>query len=76
MEVFYISALRGEAALKARLPKEARKNAAISPYETNSEAAVYKPQVAHGSPCVGELLQLTPKGKIIYCLRFIEKGLD
>ncbi|XP_060674173.1 VAN3-binding protein isoform X2 [Ziziphus jujuba] len=62
-------ALRGEAALKARLPKEARKNASISPYdkgmaETNPAAAFLSQMEEQGSLCVGELLQLTRKGAL------------
>ncbi|KAK4769702.1 hypothetical protein SAY87_030234 [Trapa incisa] len=62
------TALRGEAAFKERRIKEARKNAAISPYIreiTETEA----PAVTFGSsrevsclPCEGELLQYTRKG--------------
>ncbi|KAJ9173375.1 hypothetical protein P3X46_016519 [Hevea brasiliensis] len=60
------TALRGEAALKARLPKEARKNAAISPYdrgiaETHWGSANIG-EVAEQAPCVGEVLQHTRKG--------------
>ncbi|KAJ8754706.1 hypothetical protein K2173_011121 [Erythroxylum novogranatense] len=61
------TALRGEAALKARLPKETRKNAAISPYDKgmidnhwDSElSGQYEEQ---SPPCVGDLLQHTRKG--------------
>ncbi|KAB2632451.1 hypothetical protein D8674_028698 [Pyrus ussuriensis x Pyrus communis] len=62
------TALRGESALKTRLPKEARKNAAISPYdkgmgESPSVGAFYsKVEEQQDPPCVGELLQLTGKG--------------
>ena len=60
-------ALRGEAALKARLPKEAKKNAAISPYdrsltESNWGAAFHSQIVEQSPPFVGELLQVTQKG--------------
>ncbi|KAJ0106414.1 hypothetical protein Patl1_18466 [Pistacia atlantica] len=61
------TALRGEAALKARLPKEARKNASISPYERGI-AETHWPDVfrsqseEQGPPCAGELLQHTRKG--------------
>ncbi|KAF2299070.1 hypothetical protein GH714_030385 [Hevea brasiliensis] len=62
------TALRGEAALKARLPKEARKNAAISPYdrgiaETHWGSANIG-EVAEQAPCVGEVLQHTRKGVV------------
>ncbi|KAI9173454.1 hypothetical protein LWI28_001589 [Acer negundo] len=61
------TALRGEAALKARLPKEARKNASISPYErsiaeTHWPAAFHSQLEEQDPPCVGELLQQTRKG--------------
>ncbi|GKU95573.1 hypothetical protein SLEP1_g8913 [Rubroshorea leprosula] len=64
------TALRGEAALKSRLPKEARKNAAISPYERSiaeaqwsAAAAAFHTQIKEQNPpCEGELLQLTQKG--------------
>lgn len=63
-------ALRGEAALKARLPKEAKKNAAISPYDrslTESHwwsAASHSQMVEQSPPFVGELLQVTQKGNL------------
>ncbi|XP_038990527.1 VAN3-binding protein-like isoform X2 [Hibiscus syriacus] len=63
------TALRGEAALKARLPKEAKKNAAISPYERSliethwaAAAAGFHAQMDQNPPCQGELLQHTRKG--------------
>lgn len=61
------TALRGEAALKARLPKEAKKNAAISPYdrsmtETKWVAAFHGHMIEQSPPFVGDLLQLTQKG--------------
>ncbi|XVF52601.1 hypothetical protein PTKIN_Ptkin05aG0031400 [Pterospermum kingtungense] len=62
------TALRGEAALKSRLPKEAKKNAAISPYERRiTEAhwsAAFRTQIKdqNNPPCEGELLQNTRKG--------------
>lgn len=61
------TALRGEAALKARLPKEARKNASISPYErevaeTHWPAAFRSQLEKQRHPCEGELMQLTRKG--------------
>ncbi|KAF5734908.1 hypothetical protein HS088_TW15G00405 [Tripterygium wilfordii] len=61
------TALRGEAAMKARLPKEARKNAAISPYdkgmpETQQVTAFHGYSQEQSSPFVGDLLQHTRKG--------------
>ncbi|GMI63980.1 FORKED-LIKE5 [Hibiscus trionum] len=61
------TALRGEAALKARLPKEAKKNAAISPYErslteTHWAAGFHAQMKDLNPPCQGELLQHTRKG--------------
>lgn len=60
------TALRGEAALKARLPKEARRNAAISPYDRGMASSHWTslngPLQEQGPPCVGELLQHTKKG--------------
>ncbi|CAL9029352.1 unnamed protein product [Prunus brigantina] len=61
------TALRGESALKSRLPKETRRNAAISPYdrgmaEIPSAGAFYSQVEEQDPPCVGELLQLTGKG--------------
>ncbi|XVF51767.1 hypothetical protein PTKIN_Ptkin04bG0211000 [Pterospermum kingtungense] len=61
------TALRGEAALRARLPKEAKKNAAISPYERSMTeahwAAVFNTQMKEQNPpCEGDLLQHTRKG--------------
>lgn len=63
------TALRGEAALKARLPKEARRNAAISPYDrgvanTPHWTSLNGPVEERGPPCVGELLQQTKKGAL------------
>ncbi|KAK8691062.1 hypothetical protein V6N13_074583 [Hibiscus sabdariffa] len=61
------TALRGEAVLKARLPKEAKKNAAISPYErslieTHRAAGFHTQMKDQKPPCQGELLQHTRKG--------------
>ncbi|XP_040988017.1 VAN3-binding protein [Juglans microcarpa x Juglans regia] len=61
------TALRGEAALKARLPKEAKKNASISPYDrgmigTDWSAGFHSRMVEQSPPFVGELLQVTQKG--------------
>ncbi|KAI9076560.1 hypothetical protein K1719_041546 [Acacia pycnantha] len=63
------TALRGEAALKARLPKEAKKNASISPYdrgipETHLFPAFDSPVWERPPPCVGDLLLLTRKGAL------------
>ncbi|KAM7260219.1 hypothetical protein ACFE04_015960 [Oxalis oulophora] len=63
------TALRAEAALKARMPKEARRNAAISPYErvtteTNWSTASHGEKEEPVSPCVGDLLQYTQKGEL------------
>uniref|UniRef100_A0A5B6Z557 PH domain-containing protein n=1 Tax=Davidia involucrata TaxID=16924 RepID=A0A5B6Z557_DAVIN len=61
------TALRGEAALKARLPKEAKTNAAVSPYdkcmsETHWAAAFHGEIEEQDLPCIGDLLQYTRKG--------------
>ncbi|KAJ6704097.1 hypothetical protein OIU85_029962 [Salix viminalis] len=61
------TALRGEEALKSRLPKEARRNAAISPYDrgvadTPWTTSSNGPSEEQATPCVGELLQHTKKG--------------
>lgn len=64
------TALRGEAALKSRLPKEARRNSAISPCEKSIteaqfpvSASAFHAQIREQTPpCEGELMQLTPKG--------------
>ncbi|KAL9265936.1 VAN3-binding protein-like protein [Drosera capensis] len=61
------TALRGEAALRARLPKEARRNAAISPYERHMTEAHNVDPFHHGlanhhQPYVGELQLQTEKG--------------
>ncbi|KAJ6711777.1 hypothetical protein OIU79_008078 [Salix purpurea] len=65
------TALRGEAALKARLPKEARRNAAISPYDRGMASSHWTslngPLQEQGPPCVGELLQHTKKGPCSLC---------
>lgn len=58
-----IIALRGESALKARIPKEAKKNSAISPYaETQWSDALHTQTKDQNPPCQGELLQHTRKG--------------
>ncbi|KAM6588293.1 hypothetical protein CsatA_010898 [Cannabis sativa] len=61
------TALRGEAALRARLPKESRKNAAISPFEkgmteNKPQAVSCSPMEDESSLFVGDLLQVLPKG--------------
>ncbi|XP_027335523.1 VAN3-binding protein-like [Abrus precatorius] len=62
------TALRGEAALKARLPNEAKRNASISPYDrvqipqSHWHPALESHMSEHHPPCVGDLLQLTRKG--------------
>ncbi|KAJ8775034.1 hypothetical protein K2173_020038 [Erythroxylum novogranatense] len=61
------TALRGEAALRSRLPKEARKNAAISPCDKGMivdhwGSALIGQLEEKCPPCVGELLQHTRKG--------------
>ncbi|XP_059657584.1 VAN3-binding protein-like [Cornus florida] len=63
------TALRGEAALKARLPKDVKKNAAISPYDKGTAEApwaseFHKEMEGHDTPCIGELLQHTRKGAL------------
>ena len=61
------SALRGEAALRARLPREVKKNASISPCDREINGTrwllAYDTQMCERHPpCVGDLLQLTEKG--------------
>ncbi|XP_009761136.1 VAN3-binding protein [Nicotiana tabacum] len=61
------TALRGEATLKSRLPKEARRNASISPcdksmVEDQSFAAFPNDMDEHDSPFVDELVHITRKG--------------
>ncbi|KAL3818216.1 hypothetical protein ACJIZ3_004121 [Penstemon smallii] len=62
------TALRGEATLKTRLPKEAKRSAAISPYEKGmvvdprSRASIHSEIEEEDLPFVGDLLQLTRKG--------------
>ncbi|XP_027360072.1 VAN3-binding protein-like [Abrus precatorius] len=63
------TALRAEAALTARLPKEAKKNASISPYdkviaETHWVPAFEGQMRERYPPCVGDLLQVTEKGAL------------
>ncbi|XP_075485207.1 VAN3-binding protein [Primulina tabacum] len=55
------TALRGEAALKARLPQEAKRSATISPYEKGMIVAHSKMQEEY-FPCEGDLLQHTQQG--------------
>lgn len=67
-------ALRGEAALRARLPREAKNNAAISPSEralpeTNDCSSTTDEQISvqgveeSDLPCTGELMQCTRTGR-------------
>lgn len=63
------TALRGEAAFRDRLPKEAKKNASISPCDrglsgTNWLPAFRSQMVEQSPPFVGELLQVTQKGAL------------
>lgn len=58
--------MRGEAALRARLPKDSRKNASISPFEkgmAENKPASYSPMEEQSSQFMGDLLQVSPKGK-------------
>lgn len=59
--------MRGEAALRARLPNEAKRNASISPYDRGLPQSHWFPAFGgqiweQHPPCVGNLLQLTEKG--------------
>ncbi|RDX64500.1 VAN3-binding protein, partial [Mucuna pruriens] len=62
------TAMRGEAALRARLPNEAKRNASISPYDRvllpqSHWFPAFEGQMGeHHPPCVGDLMQLTRKG--------------
>ncbi|XP_061368277.1 VAN3-binding protein-like [Gastrolobium bilobum] len=63
------TALRGEAALRARLPKEAKKNASISPYDRVTAETHWLPAFDSQMweihpPCVGDLLHITEKGAL------------
>ncbi|XAR70471.1 hypothetical protein NMG60_11027325 [Bertholletia excelsa] len=66
------TALRGDAALRARFPKEAKKNASISPYEkvmtATPEAQKFVPvqsEMEEEDPqCKGDLFQHTEKGEL------------
>ncbi|KAK7265942.1 hypothetical protein RJT34_33568 [Clitoria ternatea] len=64
------TALRGEAALRARFPNEAKRNASISPYDRvliphSHLLPVFEGQMCeHHPPCEGDLLQLTRKGAL------------
>ena len=67
--------------MKARLPKEAKKNAAISPYERSmTEAqwpAAFDTQMKEQNPpCEGELLQHTRKGNSRSKLKMSETQLE
>ena len=59
--------MRAESALRARLPKDAKRNAAISPYDkglgdVNSLDPYHSEPEEQKFPCVGELMQHTRKG--------------
>lgn len=61
------TALRAEATLRARLPKDAKTNAAISPYDRvmvqdHKNNGVYNESRKQDMLCTGELLQQTLKG--------------
>ncbi|XP_043710402.1 VAN3-binding protein-like [Telopea speciosissima] len=61
------TALRGAAALKARVSKEVKNHAAITPHDrgaspTSSSTACQNVMEIQNSPCKGELLQQTRKG--------------
>lgn len=61
------AALRAEAALRARLPKDAKRNASISPYDKGlGDVHCLHPfqneLEEQKFPCIGELLQHTKKG--------------
>uniref|UniRef100_A0A0R0LEJ2 PH domain-containing protein n=1 Tax=Glycine max TaxID=3847 RepID=A0A0R0LEJ2_SOYBN len=63
------AAATGDAALTARMPKEAKKNASISPYdkviaETQWLRAFDGQMLERYPPCLGDLLQLTEKGAL------------
>ncbi|XP_042510881.1 VAN3-binding protein-like [Macadamia integrifolia] len=62
------TALRGSAALRARIPREVRNHAAITPYDRGASptcsAACQKEMEIQNSPCKGELLQRTRKGVV------------
>ncbi|KAF8379209.1 hypothetical protein HHK36_028639 [Tetracentron sinense] len=65
------TALRGVAALKARLPKEVRNSAAIIPYDrgvatTHQVAACQSEMELQDPPCKGELLQRTRKDPALF----------
>ncbi|KAL3497508.1 hypothetical protein ACH5RR_040240 [Cinchona calisaya] len=59
------TALRGEAVVKARLPKEPKRNASISPCDKNlaeTQSFAGFSYEMEEAPCVGDLLQHTRKG--------------
>ncbi|KAL5718389.1 hypothetical protein ACHQM5_011295 [Ranunculus cassubicifolius] len=56
------TALRGAAALEARLPKEVRSNATIIPYDRVFSGGCHCEMDIQESPCRGELLHRTRKG--------------
>lgn len=70
--------------MRARLPKEPRKVAAISPYDRGM-SEIHSPSVVHShiqekdGPCNGDLLQLMGKGSMILHfigILFLEKKND
>lgn len=77
MTNYVLKALRGEAALKSRLPKEPKRNAAIIPCDKTmaetAAAAFPKQQLLveeeNDPPCIGDLLQHTRKGKFFLDFR-------
>ncbi|XP_057737249.1 VAN3-binding protein-like isoform X1 [Arachis stenosperma] len=57
------TALRGEAALRERLPKETKRNASISPCDKGTAEFCLEGKLwENHSPCEGDLMQLTEKG--------------
>ncbi|KAJ4956213.1 hypothetical protein NE237_012996 [Protea cynaroides] len=64
------TALRGVAALRARISKEERSHAAITPYDRGvsptCSAACQSEMGIQNSPCKGELLQRTRKGLVCW----------
>lgn len=61
------TALRGEAALKARLPKESKRNASITPCDRSmaesQSFASFQSEIEE-APLIGDLLQHTRKGEL------------
>ncbi|KAK6947568.1 Pleckstrin-like, plant [Dillenia turbinata] len=60
------TALRGEAVVKARLPREPRRTAAVNPCDRSMaeahQIAAFPGEIDQGPRCTGELLQHTRKG--------------